>query len=392
MVAQKFDSNRNVNGFIIPVVDVRGSTRFLFNDSGELAIAGFTDNGYASDADLEHLLDYFSGYQYDPKSGTYFVKGRAYDATVGKFLSESNGVKSGASDLYSKSANSPSGSRSRNLRVDYNGHKFVTSVIAGDVADALSPYVSPALASLQVVGGAIEVTTGAIVAAGTGWTGIGTVGGSLLIAHGLDDMYAGITSLAYPDAPPAMTYTYTIAAGGAKWLGASDTTASYVGLAADIGIGFGLTPATAIAGASKIVRAARNVSAVAKGIANAPRQILSQGLRAGLYRGFRQAGISTTYSRVLSMSRASKYSSCFVAGTLVLIPGQERPFEEVAVAAPLPMSDFELSDHYRKWIGLAVGVALTAAAASPLLSEKAGRKRQEITVDVDERNLIFVYT
>jgi len=122
----------------------------------------------------------------------------------------------------------------------------------GDTApDAEGGSASRLVGAIQLIGGGLEIALG--VGAVGAPTGVTQVGGVILIAHGADTMVAGFRSLW--NGQVSHTYTQQGGAAAARWAGASDQTAQYVGAGADFiagvgpGVAIGVSRRLAIAGA-----------------------------------------------------------------------------------------------------------------------------------------------
>lgn len=119
--------------------------------------------------------------------------------------------------------------------------------------------------AIQVVGGVLEVALGV---GGVAVPAVVTqVGGVILIAHGTDTIVAGFESMWSGDVHS--TYTQRGATAAAKSLHASDQTAKYVGIGADVALGVGpsiamsISRRVAIAGAERAAAAAAEQAAAA---------------------------------------------------------------------------------------------------------------------------------
>jgi hypothetical protein len=121
------------------------------------------------------------------------------------------------------------------------------------MADPDSQFTGHVVGVVQMVGGALEIALGAGGLAAP--TGVTQVGGVILIAHGADTFLAGFRSIYYGQV--SSTYTQQGATWAAKQAHASDQTAKYVGVGADLvagvgpSIGIGISRRLAIAGAER---------------------------------------------------------------------------------------------------------------------------------------------
>jgi len=102
----------------------------------------------------------------------------------------------------------------------------------GEVTWSWGPRIA---GTLQVVGGALEVALG--VGGVAVPTGVTTVGGIILIAHGSDTIIAGFRTLWSGEIQHSLTQTTATAA--AEKLGASSETAQRIGIGADLAAGVG---------------------------------------------------------------------------------------------------------------------------------------------------------
>lgn len=110
------------------------------------------------------------------------------------------------------------------------------------MGDSLSPGWARAIGAMQVLGGGLEVALG--VGGLAAPTGVTQVGGIILVAHGGDTVIAGFRTLWHGQVQRSLTQQGGESA--ARALGASDSTARYVGTGVDIAAGIGPSVAVGI--------------------------------------------------------------------------------------------------------------------------------------------------
>jgi hypothetical protein len=91
---------------------------------------------------------------------------------------------------------------------------------------------------VKAVGGAAEVVAGAGLAAATGWTGVGAVGGGIVALHGLDTLQSGLRQAFSGDQVDTMT------SNGLQAAGMSRNAANLVDTGISIGFSLGASSAS----------------------------------------------------------------------------------------------------------------------------------------------------
>lgn len=116
----------------------------------------------------------YTGREQDEESGLYYYRARYYDPELGRFISEDPIGFKGGVNLYAYVGNNP----------------LIYSDPSGNV-----PW-DQVFGTVRVIGGVAEVASGAVIATGTSWTGVGAIGGGLIVLHGADQIQAGMRQIA----------------------------------------------------------------------------------------------------------------------------------------------------------------------------------------------------
>ncbi|WP_337040316.1 RHS repeat domain-containing protein [Emticicia sp. 17c] len=157
-----------------------------------------------------------------------------------------------------------------------------------DILDLLNnPVVIRILGGVQAISGAIQVIVGVGLLAAPEPTGLTKVAGVVGVVHGADSFQAGIRQLWTGENTNTLTYEGTKST--AEALGASESTASKIGTAVDLGIGFGVSGVSR--SASKVIGAAQVAQTESKLTELAAKAKANATARTGLVEG--QKGFGT---------------------------------------------------------------------------------------------------
>ncbi|HVJ27391.1 MAG TPA: RHS repeat-associated core domain-containing protein [Vicinamibacterales bacterium] len=209
--------------------DHLGSASFVIDkDTSELVEAtryeayGSVESDYRPERWNSYRADYrFTGKEEDIEVGLAYFGARYYAPALGRWIS--------ADPL---AVHSP-GEADLNVYAYVHGRVFV----AIDPLGLEGFFESPRnMGILQAVGGVLEITTGALVTAGT--LGGGTALGVALIAHGADTTQAAVRQVVTDQ--PAHTGVYHAGKGAAQLAGADPATAQKVGTGTEITVSLGL--------------------------------------------------------------------------------------------------------------------------------------------------------
>ncbi|MBI4603881.1 MAG: hypothetical protein HY721_18145 [Planctomycetes bacterium] len=308
-------------GSVLAVVDENGTqkTSIDYGHFGETTVTG------------EAYPYAFTGRRYLPDLKLYDYRNRYYDAQLGRFIHRDplgiwgDGV--GLGNGYAYVGNDPGN------RIDPFGLGFLDSL-----ASFASSAADFAMRSAQVVGGVAEVAVGIGAAVATG--GLGAVVGGLAVAHGVDNIIAGIRG--------ENTFTQEVIKSGLEAAGVSEGVADAVSGFADGAIQAALT-----GGAGALTAAAKTTvkeggEAVAR---EGAERLIKGGAGDATKEGAEEAAKKASQKKCKTGKSDEKpgdttkpKENCFVAGTLVLTDDGHEAIEDITVGERVLTADSSEQD------------------------------------------------
>ena len=164
---------KNLQGDIVAVYDEMGVklVSYVYDAFGNTTIT--YHNGGASTTVVNNPFRY-RGYYYDIDLGMYYLQTRYYDPVIGRFISADNQIAGVGGSI---------------LGYNMFAYCFNNPVNLVDPTGHWPKWLSGAL---NIVGGALQITTGAILGTTVGWTGIGAVAAGFLIVNGTSTAIQGV--------------------------------------------------------------------------------------------------------------------------------------------------------------------------------------------------------
>ncbi|MEQ8786162.1 MAG: choice-of-anchor D domain-containing protein [Pirellulaceae bacterium] len=303
----------------------------------------------------------FAGREFDPETGLYFDGARYTTPVSGRFLSETHGGPlAGDTNLYRDLGNSPP---NRGLLVNMPNRNSVREYSA--LAEFLGDPVI--VGSFQVVGGSIQAVGGVLFAGATWESGIGPVAGLLVAARGVDDVVAGVRTIASGQVQD--TFTYQASHAAAYWATGSKLEAAKIAAIVDISSGI-VSPAFAAGTTVKAIGAFDDLTRFGSRFGRTLRRLRVGGAARGL-------ASTTDDAAELVVRAAAKGGGCFVGGTEILVLQSDELLMADWQIVPAEQPVEGVHDE-RQWDGrllLAAAGAFAVAGTGAYAAQRRRRRR-----------------